>query len=76
MTDIEVFNPLDHGINNQPLMVPAHEYSKLLAIAKKLKDCIEDMRSENKIHGHITDASAYYAIHLKPVWEAEYENDH
>lgn len=69
MTDIEYFNPSDHGIHNQPLMVPAHEYNLLLAMAKKLKDCIEDMRSEDKIHGHITDSSAHYAIHLKPVCE-------
>lgn len=66
---IEVFNPLDYGIHNQPVMVPAHEYSKLFALAQKLKNCIEDMRSEDKIHGHITDSSVHYTIHLKPDCE-------
>jgi hypothetical protein len=33
---ITVFNPLEHGIYGQPLMVPAHEYNALLGM---LREC-------------------------------------
>lgn len=66
---VEVFNPLDYRIVGMPLMVPAHEYNKLFALAKKLQNCIEEMRNEHKLHGHITDSSAQYAIVLKPDCE-------
>lgn len=33
---IPIFNPLEHGIANQPLMVPAHEYDRLLGLLERL----------------------------------------
>jgi hypothetical protein len=66
---VEVFNPLDYRIVGMPLMVPAHEYKKLFALAKKLQENIEDMKNEHKLHGHITDASAEYLVYLKPDCE-------
>lgn len=29
---IEIFNPLEHGIHGKPLMVPAHEYNRMLGV--------------------------------------------
>jgi hypothetical protein len=66
---IEIFNPIEHGIHGQPLMVPAHEYNKLLYISIAIDKCLSEMRDEHKIHGHITDSSAQYMINLKPVFE-------
>lgn len=34
----EIFNPLQYGIKNQPLMVPAHEYNALKSAYLKLKN--------------------------------------
>jgi hypothetical protein len=66
---VEVFNPLDHGIHNQPLMVSASDYNKLLELTAKLEKCLGEMRNEYKLHGQITDASAQYMIVLKPLFE-------
>ena len=30
------------------------------------KSCVQEMRDENKLHGHITDASAKWAIYIEP----------
>jgi hypothetical protein len=49
---IEIFNPIEHGIHGQPLMVPAHEYNKLLylssdalRLARNGRYCAEDLVS-------------------------------
>jgi len=42
---------------------------QLAALREALREAqavIEDMRSENKLHGHITDASANYLHKVKP----------
>ena len=49
------------------LMVPAHEYNKLLDLTAKLKECLSDMCDEHRLHGHITDASAHYKCVLEPL---------
>lgn len=37
----EIFNPLQYGIKDQPLMVPAHEYNALKSAYLKLKNDTE-----------------------------------
>lgn len=39
MSNIPTFNPLEHGVASQPLMVPKHEYNKLVGSQnEKLSD--------------------------------------
>ena len=35
---IPVFNPLEHGIHGEPLMVPAHEWNRLASAVKAVID--------------------------------------
>jgi hypothetical protein len=39
-----------------------------LLVAAKV--CVHEMRDENKLHGHITDASAKWAIRIEPRIDA------
>lgn len=50
--------------------------NKLVEVLKAQQEVIEDMRLENRLHGHITDASSRYLHHVGPQTErtlAEYE---
>lgn len=38
-----------------------------LAALKAARTTIESMRAENRLHGHITDSSADYLHHVKPL---------
>jgi hypothetical protein len=46
------------------------ERDALRRIVEKAVAVIEDMRAENRLHGHVTDASARYLIRVKPEIEA------
>jgi transcriptional regulator with XRE-family HTH domain len=67
------------SIEDKPIMLFQSELNKIIDEQedqiRKLKSLlaeydltINDMRDENKIHGHITEASAYYLIKIKPVY--------
>lgn len=43
-----------------------NNYTALLGLLADTTRIIEDMRDENKLHGHITDANANYLHHVKP----------
>lgn len=46
------------------------ERDSLRAVVVELEAVIEDMRSENRLHGHMTDALAKYLHHVKPKVDA------
>jgi len=39
---------------------------RLVELLKEAQKTVNDMRSEHKMHGHITDASAHWAIKIEP----------
>lgn len=43
---------------------------ELVEALKAVQGVIEDMRSESRLHGHITDASAHYLHHAEPAIRA------
>lgn len=53
--NVEVFNPLEHGIEGQPLMVPAHEYNKLDGKYQSLKADNQKLRAELKQYKNFVD---------------------
>ena len=56
--------------DRQVVRVWADELAQLFVIIDKYDKCINEMREENKLHGHITDASAQYLVNIKPVYES------
>lgn len=39
---VEIFNPFDYGIHHVPLMVPVHEYNRILGALGRLRASISD----------------------------------
>ena len=58
---VRVFNPLDHGIRGEPLMVSAADFNRVASALKNLRDCI-DMYEYHGMPGFTDRAEAYLAI--------------
>jgi hypothetical protein len=56
--------------DRRTIQVWSNEVLQLFLIIDKYDKCINEMRDENKIHGHITDSSAQYLINIKPMYES------
>jgi len=46
LLDVPVFDPLEHGIRRQPLMVPAHIYNAAASVVRRLADWSRKYPSE------------------------------
>lgn len=49
LLDVPVFNPLEHGIHGQPLMVPSHIFNAAASVVRRLADWSRKYPSE-QIH--------------------------
>ena len=38
LLDVPIFNPLEHGIKGQPLMVPSHIFNAAASVVRRLAD--------------------------------------
>ena len=64
-------NPIPNPFyDRRTIWVWSDEVFQLFLIIDKYDKCINEMRDENKIHGHITNSSAQYLINIKPMYES------
>ena len=56
LLDVPVFNPLEHGIHGQPLMVPAHIFNATASVVRRLANWSRKYPSE-RIHSFTVDAA-------------------